>query len=376
MIVMHRSPIAALAAVVALLFVMPARADEVWLADLASARGFVIEGARLVEARDGTRVTVKGASTIGALEAVASGRNLIVATARAANPGVPAELDLRFTPIAWDAIAVVAHPANPVKNLTLEQLRDLATGTIDSWAAFGGKAGPINLYAVAGPNDGVEWSTRRLLFGRGTAQVASERWYLNTQQLEDAIALDPNGIGFTLLSNIHGNAKVRALSIDGKAPALATLLDQSYPLPTPIYLVTQASGAALARTQSIKDFVRGDAKMRELMRKKQMLPYVDGKALTDGTAAREQRLAARLGFSFVEAGSRVPQPPAPGKAALQNALTGALADTREIAAIEPGDKGTANALADKLPAAAALPCRPAEICSVAAPAGVQTAAPR
>lgn len=352
-------------------FVVPAaHADEVWLADLATARGFVIEAARLYEARTGNKVTVKGSSTIGALEAVAQGRHDLVGSARPANPAVAGELDLRFTPVAWDALAIIANPKNPVTSLTLEQLRDLAAGRVTFWQAVGGAAAPINLYAVAGPDDGVEWSLRRLLFGRGAINVASKRWYLNTQQLEDAIALDPNGIGVTLLSNVTGNARVRPLAIDGVAPSLATMRDGSYPLVTEVYLVGRPSGAALAKTQQAKDFIRNDPAMQQAMRAKQMLPYRDGQDLSARRRSRELALAERLGFTFAQGGpAGVHQPPAPGKATRVNGLRRDRtipADRATAVAIEPTAKSSTNPLTGGGTRDGALPCRPADICQAPA----------
>jgi phosphate transport system substrate-binding protein len=375
---MRRFRFAAVAALVCLHCVAhPARADEVWLADLASARGFVIEAARLYEARTNTKVTVRGSSTIGALEAVAQGRHDLVATARAANPSEASEFDLQYTPVAWDSLAVIVNPKNPVQSLTLEQLRDLLAGKHATWSSLGGGAGAVNLYAVAGPNDGVEWSLRRLMFGRGWVNIASKRWYLNTQQLEDAIALDPNGIGVTLLSNVTGNTRVRPLAIDGVAPSLATMRDGSYPLVTELYLVGRPSGATLARTQQAKAFIRDDAAMQQAMRAKQMLPYRDGLDLAAKRRSRELAIADRLGFTFAAGGpAGVHQPPAPGKATRLNPLRmskTAPNDRSGAVAIEPGEKQASNPLAGPAARDGGLPCRPAEICQPAASTPAVTA---
>jgi phosphate transport system substrate-binding protein len=346
-------------------------AEEVWLADLATARGFVIEAARLYEARSNAKVTVRASSTVGALEAVAAGRHDLVATARAANPAEASELDLRFTPVAWEALAVIVNPKNPVKSLTLEQLRDLMAGKHPTWSGLGGGPGVVNLYAVAAPSDGVEWSLRRLLFGRGSVNIASKRWYLNTQQLEEAIALDPNGIGVTLLSNVSGNPRVRPLAIDGVVPSIATMRDGSYPLVTEVYIVGRPSGAAFAKTQQAKDFIRNDPAMQQAMRAKQMLPYRDGRDLSAKRRSRELAIADRLGFTFASGGpAGVHQPPAPGKAKLVNRLRGGHSiptDSGTAVAIEPSTKGSSNLLSRTSAMDGSLPCRPAEICQT--PAG-------
>ncbi|MES0490371.1 MAG: phosphate ABC transporter substrate-binding protein [Leptospirales bacterium] len=45
--------------------------------------------------------------------------------------------------VAIDMLAVVVHPDNPVKQLTLKQLRDIFTGKITNWKEVGGNDSPI-----------------------------------------------------------------------------------------------------------------------------------------------------------------------------------------------------------------------------------------
>ena len=41
--------------------------------------------------------------------------------------------------IAYDGIVVVTHPSNPVKDLTMEQVKQIFTGEITNWKEVGGK---------------------------------------------------------------------------------------------------------------------------------------------------------------------------------------------------------------------------------------------
>ncbi len=42
------------------------------------------------------------------------------------------------TLIGWDAIAVVVHPDNPIKNLSKEQLKDIFSQKVTNWQQVGG----------------------------------------------------------------------------------------------------------------------------------------------------------------------------------------------------------------------------------------------
>jgi hypothetical protein len=154
-----------------------------------------------------------------AIEAVAKGEVEAAVSARGADPENPLETELKFTPVAWDALALVVFPGNPVRSIGVEQLHDVLAGKIKDWNELGGKPGAINLYAVAGPFDGVEFALRRLVLGNGRAGTAAQRWYVNTVQLEAAVAIDPMGLGVSILSDVAANNELRVLAIDNVAPS-------------------------------------------------------------------------------------------------------------------------------------------------------------
>ena len=49
--------------------------------------------------------------------------------------------------VAYDALAVVAHPSNPVKQLTRQQLEDIFRGKITNWKQVGGDDRKIVVYS-------------------------------------------------------------------------------------------------------------------------------------------------------------------------------------------------------------------------------------
>jgi phosphate transport system substrate-binding protein len=297
-----------------------------WTGDLAAARAFMGDTARTYELRRRAKVALRTVGTMSALEAVARGQADLVGTARPADPDTPIEANLQFTTVAWDALAVVVHPRNPVKNLTLEQLRDIYAGRVTDWSALGGTPGAINLYAVAGPLDGVEWSLRRLLFGKGSARVAAKRWYINTKQLEDAVAIDPAGIGVTLHSLAAAHKGLFSLRVDGIAPGLATLEDGSYPLPTRLYVAARRAGPGLPSSVQTairaRQFIRREPALRAEWRRRQLLPAFYARHLRLGTAEREARIFERLGVRIASA-PPAPVVPPPPKPAQSNALRAA-----------------------------------------------------
>ena len=264
----------------------------VWRGDYATARGVVDAVAAAYEKSGKGRIEVQPFNTASGLDAVEHGLADIAGSARSSSSDV--ESNLLFTPVAFDALVMVTHPSNSVPNITVKQLHDIYLGKITNWRDVGGKDAPINLYAVASPGDGVEYSLRRLVFGRGNQPVAAPRLYVNTAKLEEAVTLDPNALGVTTLSGVAGNAKVRMISIDGVAPSVSTVSDGSYLLYTPLFLVTNKESPKAAQISAFMDFLLTD-QVKSLARAHQLVPYVEARQLAENDKARREKLLAESG---------------------------------------------------------------------------------
>ncbi|WP_430387253.1 LysM peptidoglycan-binding domain-containing protein [Dyella sp. 20L07] len=260
----------------------------VWRGDYATARGVVDDVSKAWEKSGKGRIDVQPFNTASGLDAVSHGLADVAGSARGSAGG--AESDLVFTPVAFDALVMITHPSNGVTDLTVKQLHDIYFGKITNWKDVGGKDAPINLYAVASPGDGVEYSLRRLIFGRGNQPVAAPRLYVNTAKLEEAVTLDPNALGVTTLSGVASNGKVKMVSVDGTRPSVATITDGSYLLYTPLYLVTNKNSPKATQIEAFMEFLHTD-QVKALARAHQLVPYTDAPGLSDDRARREKLLA-------------------------------------------------------------------------------------
>ena len=309
----------------------------IWRGDVTTAHGVVTEMAKLWE-RDGHgRVELQPFNTASGIDAVAGGTADIAGSARPSD-GSPEDNRLTFTPVAWDGLVMITNPANPVRNLTLRQLHEIYFGKITNWSQVGGRDAPIDLYSVFSPNDGVEYSLRTLLFGRGDQQISAPRLYLNTNALEQGIALNPNGLGLSTLSNVAGNPKLRTIPIDGVPPTVANIADGSYPLYTPLFLVTNPNSPKAAQTKAFLDFLQTD-KAKSVLRDHYVLPYQDGTALASMDQTRRNKV-----YSESTASSATPPLAAPG-ATYADAAAVAPTSERTLAARTAMEKRNADAKA-------------------------------
>jgi len=233
------------------------------------------------------KIEVQPFSTISGLDAVGAGSVDVAASARTAMPDRAEEKGINFFPLGWDALVAITSAKNPVSNITLKQLHDLYLGRLTDWTALGGAPAPINLVGVAGPLDGVEYSTRLLLFRDGDQTVSIPRFYVNTEKLEEALALDPHGVGMSTLSGVAGNPALKMLSVEGVYPSVATITDGSYPLYSALYLAARDDGK---NNEAVKKFVAyadSDAG-RAILRKHSVVPFAD---VPDLMSKQEQRAA-------------------------------------------------------------------------------------
>lgn len=156
---------------------------------------------------------------------------------------------LEGTVLAYDGIAVIVNPENPVADLDVETIARLYTGEITNWKDVGGNDAPVVLIgreAGSGTRDGFESIT-------GTAEQCMYRQELtSTGDVITAVSQNPDAIGYASLASLKNT--VRALTVGGVAPTEATIKDGSYVIQRPFVLVTRKDSALSDVAQAFFDF--------------------------------------------------------------------------------------------------------------------------
>ena len=168
------------------------------------------------------------------------------------------------TPVGLDGIAVIVHPTTGVEALTLLELHDLYTGKVIDWSALGGAEGNVKLVSREAGS-----GTRRLFERRimGDEPVSLTSVVMPTSAaVVNFVAENPGAVGYVSRAFVRGlldadgevtAPPVRVMAVDGALPSLATLGDQAYPLPQPLYLVTLGPPTGVLR--QFTDFVLSPA---------------------------------------------------------------------------------------------------------------------
>ena len=156
---------------------------------------------------------------------------------------------LKETILAYDGIAIIVHPDNPVSDLTLEQIAKLYTGEITNWKDVGGNDAEVVLIgreAASGTRDGFESIT-------GTKDACQYRQELtSTGDVITAVSQNPDAIGYASLASIKDT--VKALNVDGVTPGEATVKDGSYKVQRPFVLATVDGKALSPAAQAFFDY--------------------------------------------------------------------------------------------------------------------------
>ena len=151
--------------------------------------------------------------------------------------------------LAYDGIAVIVNPENPISDLSVEDIARIFTGEITNWNQMGGSDGEIVLIgreAGSGTRDGFESIT-------DTEDACAYRQELtSTGDVITAVASNPNAIGYASLASVKD--AVKAISVNGVTPSEAAVKDGSYAIQRPFVLVTKADTALSGTAQAFFDF--------------------------------------------------------------------------------------------------------------------------
>ena len=163
---------------------------------------------------------------------------------------------LTETVVALDGIAVIVNADSKVENLTVEQIGKIFTGEITDWSEVGGDAGTISCIgreAGSGTRDGFESIT-------GTKDACKlDQELTSTGGVIEAVAGNPNAIGYASLSAVEGKNTVKAVTVGGVACTEATVLDGSYAIQRPFVLVTKTSETLSPAAQAFFDYATSSA---------------------------------------------------------------------------------------------------------------------
>ena len=205
------------------------------------------------EADTGITVTYNATGSGAGIQAVGEGRCDIGLASRNLKDEEKAN-GLEGTILAYDGIAIIVNPNNPVSNLDVETIARIYTGEIKNWKEVGGSDAEIVLIgreAGSGTRDGFESIT-------DTEDQCDYRQELtSTGDVITTVASNPAAIGYASLASVKDT--VKALTVDGVAPSEASIKDGSYVVQRPFILVTKKDAELSEGAQRFFDYITSEA---------------------------------------------------------------------------------------------------------------------
>ena len=200
----------------------------------------------------GITVTYNPTGSGSGIKAVAAGTCDIGLSSRDLKDEEKAQ-GLEATVLAYDGIAIIVNPENPVSDLDVETIADIYTGEITNWSEIDGDDSEIVLIgreAGSGTRDGFESIT-------GTEENCKYRQELtSTGDVITTVAGNPAAIGYASVASVKDSVKM--VTVGGVAPTEDTIKDGSYVVQRPFVLVTKSDTKLSESAQKFYDYITSE----------------------------------------------------------------------------------------------------------------------
>ena len=201
-----------------------------------------------MEANGNVTVTYNPTGSGTGIQAVQEGRCDIGLSSRGLKDEEKAS-GLKETVLAYDGIAVIVNPANPVEDLTLAQIADIYTGKITNWSELGGTDSEIVCIGREG-GSGTRSGFEEIVDVKDLCQYRQE--LSSTGDVIATVAQNPGAIGYASLASVKDT--VKAVKVGGVVPGEETVKDGTYAIQRPFVLVTKEGVTLGEAAQAFFDY--------------------------------------------------------------------------------------------------------------------------
>jgi phosphate transport system substrate-binding protein len=158
-------------------------------------------------------------------------------------------VDVEMRLYGCDGLVFLGNSANPVKNLTKEQIKGIYRGEIVNWRELGGPDHKINAYYREDQSgsqrffEDLVWKGEKIPdFGQLGLQMSEEM-----SDITYTVIDDPYAIGFNIMSYVDmefSDPRLMLFSVEGVTPKTETLADATYAYITQAYIIINADEPA------------------------------------------------------------------------------------------------------------------------------------
>jgi phosphate transport system substrate-binding protein len=177
--------------------------------------------------------------------------------------------------VGYDALAVFIHQDNPVKSLSLAQLKDIygRDPKVKKWSDMGitvpGCKGDKIVVVSRQNNSGTYAYFKKAVLGKKGRYRQGTLDMHGSKDVVDLVEKTPCAIGYSGLAYATGHLKMVCISKGGDdacvSPSVATASDRSYPIARPLFMYT--NGEPEGQIKAYMDWIKSDAGQCILMKK-------------------------------------------------------------------------------------------------------------
>jgi phosphate transport system substrate-binding protein len=199
------------------------------------------------------KVQVTGGGSGTGLAALINGTTDIADASRGIKPDEAAKVKERFhvepveTVVARDGVAIYVNEANPLAQITQDQVKAIYMGDVRNWKEVGGPDAPIVLYSRENSSGTYVFVKEHVLKNGDFAPQAQT--LPGTAAVVNAIAKERNGIGYGGAAYAKGVKELAVVGTDGVAylPNAVNVKSGKYPLSRPLFMYTRGAPAGDAK---------------------------------------------------------------------------------------------------------------------------------
>ncbi|HSW11057.1 MAG TPA: phosphate ABC transporter substrate-binding protein [Bacillota bacterium] len=186
---------------------------------------------RFSELHPQVRINVQAGGSSAGIRAAREGGADIGMSSR---PLKAEEKGLYEVTIAWDGIVPIVHPANPVKDITLVQFREIFVGRLTNWSQLGGPDRAI-LVVTREEGSGTRGAFEDMVMDD---EPITDRAIVQNHNggIRTTVAGDPNAIGYLSMGAL--TPEVAVLNVDGVAPSVQAIRDGQFAINRPFLFLT------------------------------------------------------------------------------------------------------------------------------------------
>ena len=194
-----------------------------------------------MKAHPETKISISGGGSGNGMKAIIDGTTDIGNSSRFIKPKeIKLAQSKNVLPVpfavAYDCIIPVVHPSNPVKNLTLAQLKSIYKGEVKNWKEVGGPDRKIVVVSRDTSSGTYEVWEKKVM--------KKERVYpgallqASNGAVSQTVAKNKNAIGYIGIG--YMDSSVKPTTVDGIVGTPETTLDGSFPVSRPLFMFTNS----------------------------------------------------------------------------------------------------------------------------------------